>query len=179
MINPNHFSTSVVVPTLRKLAAFDERMYSRNAVALLMGTVAQESDMGFFLHQIGGGPGNGVYSIEPNTNHSLFRHYLIREDKWPLKKIILDMVPSSAILDENDGAVHYTMVHPDQLLTNLEYATAMARLLYWTKPDPIPAEDDILALGNYWDKHYNGNPNVGTAEEFKLSFEKWLRKWAQ
>jgi len=179
VINANDFATLWVRPTLKILARFDERMDSEAAVALLMGTAAQESDLGFWMDQLGGGPGLGPYSIEPATNHSRWRHYLSRPSKRLLKDIILELVPESAIIHAKDGPLAYVYVNPAQLATNMAYSTAMARVVYWPAKDALPDPGDILEMGRYWDIYYNGNPRVGTPEEFAESFTEFLSKWSE
>ena len=42
-------------------------LHSDNAVNLLMGTAAQESHLGKYRKQIGGGPALGIFQMEPAT----------------------------------------------------------------------------------------------------------------
>ena len=35
------------------------------------------------------------------------------------------------------------------------YATAVARLIYWRVPRPLPAASDLDGLAAYWKTHYN------------------------
>jgi len=177
LINPHDFETLWIRPTLEILARFDPRMDSEAAVVLLMGTAAQESDLGYWMDQIGGGPGLGPYSVERATNLSLWRHYLSRPSKKLLKQLILDMVPSDAILTALDGDFSYVYVNPVQLTINMAYSTAMARLKYWPKSEPLPDPGDIFEMGRYWDVHYNVNDEHGTPEEFADSFEQFLHNW--
>lgn len=177
MIKPDDFESRVIRPTLKRLAAFDSRLYTEASVVLLMGTAAQESDFGYYMDQIGGGPGLGPFSVEAATNESLWRHYLSKPSKALLREIVLGMVPESSQISRSDAGFDYISVDPEQLATNLIYSTAMARIKYWPKKGAIPSENDILAMGEYWDKHYNVNAEYGTPKEFVESFEKFLSTW--
>lgn len=177
MIKPDDFESRVIRPTLKLLAEFDSRLYTEDSVVLMMGTAAQESDLGFYLEQIGGGPGQGAYSVEYATNDSIWRHYLSKPSKALLREIVLGMVPESAQISRSDAGFEYVSVDTDQLVTNLIYSTAIARLKYWQKVPPIPSENDLLAMGQYWKTHYNTKSGAGTPEKFVESFEQFLSDW--
>ena len=49
---------------------------SDSAVELLMGTCAQESALGKYRRQIGGGPALGIMQMEPNTYKDIVKNYL-------------------------------------------------------------------------------------------------------
>jgi hypothetical protein len=170
MISPKHLLAKVIQPTLLKLAVFDARMNNKVAEDLLLGTAAQESDLGFMLAQVGGGPGNGIYQMEGATHRSLWRHYLSKPDKARLKEILLAMVPASAVRVE-DG---YTYVDDAQLIVNLEYATAMARVKYWPVKAPLPAPGDLHGLAAYYKAHYNTASGAATPQEFVDSWNKFV-----
>lgn len=171
MISPKHLLARVIKPTLTKLAAFDARMNNQVSEDLLLGTAAQESDLGFMLAQVGGGPGNGIYQMEGATHRSLWRHYLSKPDKAKLRDILLDMVPTGAAQVEADG---YTYIDDAQLVVNLEYATAMARVRYWQVKDPLPPPGDLHGLGAYYKKHYNTQSGAATPQEFVDSWKKFV-----
>ena len=58
--------------------------------------------------------------------------------------------------------------------TNLAYATAMARMLYWRKPEALPAADDIPGLAAYWKRHYNTAAGRGKPADFAQALERCL-----
>jgi hypothetical protein len=60
----------------------------------------------------------------------------------------------------------------NQLIFDLRYATMIARIKYWMSVEPLPSANDIHALGHYWNKNYNANPDVGTAEQFESKYRK-------
>jgi len=176
MINANDFETLVVRPALAKLAEAEPRMNSDDAVALLMGTAAQETDLGRWLKQVGG-PALGPFSVEPNTAKSIWRHYLARPSKKPIREVIISVVGLGSIDTDIDDGSEYVRADSSELATNLIYSAMMARLVYWPKAEPLPSWDDKIAMGVYWDVHYNANPRVGTPDEFVKSYDTFLRDW--
>lgn len=158
-----HLEHHIIRPTLEQLSSFDERLYSHDAVQLLLGTAAQESDMGEYLVQVGG-PAMGIYQIEPMTHESLWVHYLNRPEKSELREILLDMA--------SRDAVYNGMVEDSQLVENLRYATAIARILYWSRPEPLP--NDIEGWSLYWKAYFNSESGKGTPDEFVAKYNRMV-----
>ena len=149
MINPKHLRDFVVRPTLKRIG-----MWSQAAENILIGTVYQESRGGHFLHQLQGGPALGIYQIEPATHNDVWDNYLHYRDT--LEKKVSTLAAAGA-LDE-------------QLIVNLAYATAIARIIYYRIPKALPPANDIHALAKYWKAHYNTEQGKGTVEEFVKNF---------
>jgi len=141
---------AIVRPTLKKIG-----LWSEAAENLLLGTAAQESQMGRYLRQIGGGPGLGIFQVESSTHDDIWDNYLIY--RGPL----LSAVTKLTVLQ---------MPRTQQLVWNLYYATAIARIHYLRVPEPLPAPDDVSELGCYWKNHYNTKLGKGTVEEFVKSY---------
>ncbi|SDP66998.1 hypothetical protein [Desulforhopalus singaporensis] len=125
-------------------------MWSQAAEELLLGTVAHESALGRWTHQIGG-PALGIYQMEPATLIDIYDSYLkYRPEKLKLTKQITSV-------DSPDlNRLQYDPV----------YSTAMARLHYRRIKDPFPEAHNIVGLAEYWDKHFNRNPRKGTTAQF-------------
>lgn len=140
----------VIRPALKKLG-----LWSESAENLLLGTAAQESQMGRYLRQIGGGPAIGIYQCEPATHQDVWDNYLIY--KGPL----LGAVTKLTVLH---------MPRMEQLAWNLMYATAIARIHYLRIKEPLPKADDIVSLGCYWKNWYNTHLGKGTVEEYVKSY---------
>lgn len=154
MISPTDFRKEIVQPTLKSIA-----MHSDAAENLLVGTAVQESRL-TFLRQIGGGPALGVYQIEPATRQDIYVNWLkYRPD---VRDRVNRLAASGAMFD-------------DQLVFNLAYATAIARLVYYRQPDPLPAADDIDGLAGYWKQHFNTPLGKGTAAEFAENYRRFCR----
>ena len=121
-------------------------LHSKAAENLLVGTAVQESHL-TFLAQKGGGPALGVYQIEPATHDDVFTNG--RGARWTA----------------NLGA--------PRLVTDLAYATAVARIIYYRRPEPLPAATDIEGLAGYWKQHYNTPLGKGTAAEWAANYREF------
>lgn len=143
----------IIIPTLDYM-----RMNSNSAVNLLLGTAAQESRLGKYLHQING-PALGIYQCEPNTLDDIFNKYL-RHRKELLRKVLRLSIPGLTRSKNAEG--------------NLYYATAIARIHYSRVPEKIPDADDIEGLANYWKKYYNTKAGRGTAAQFVKNYKRYV-----
>lgn len=120
------------------------------ATALLIHTAKAESRL-HYLRQLHGGPALGLWQMEPPTHDDIWANFLrFRDD-------LAGRVRTLSILGEPSA---------DQLIGNLYYAAAMARVHYWRVPEPLPAEDDLFAQATYWKRHYNTALGKGTPEHF-------------
>ena len=145
----------VVVPACVYL-----KLHSLAAEKLLMGTIAHES-RGRFLDQVLGpddrtlGPAYGLFQIEAATHVDLYENFLEyrRELRIRLRSLQADWP------DEDT-----------QLATNLMYAAAVARLIYYRDAKPLPAPDNIRGLARYWKRVYNTPAGKGEVED-------WLMHW--
>jgi len=136
-----------------------QELYSEVVALLLLGTAAAESDFGTYLEQIGGGPGLGAFQMEPATKDDIWNNYLFYGRVARRKAIYKISGVRSA---NNNGALGW----------NLAYAICMARLHYRRILEPFPKSENIEGLGEYWDCHWNRNPEKGTVKQF-------IKKWDQ
>jgi len=153
-IDVDHLRLHVIRPIITHL-----NMWSASAENLLLGTAAQESHMGTYLRQWDAGPARGIYQIEPDTHDDIWRNYL--KFRKALKAKVTSM-----------RAEWSTPI--DQLMTNLAYTTAMARLVYRRVPTALPEENDIEGLAGYWKEHYNTSKGKGTEEEFVENYKRFI-----
>lgn len=160
MIHPFDFMEYVIKPTLKELSAYDARIDSEPARALLLGIAAQESSLGYRLKQENNGPALGVFQMEPETHHSLWDNFIsYRSDLW---NVLSRMAGKVADNEE---------IPPEEMITNLKYACAMARLRLWVSPFPLPTEaNNIKALGEYWKQHYNTPLGKGKVSDFIANY---------
>lgn len=142
-IDYHQFKECIIGPSLRSID-----MWCHASEELLLGTVAQESLMGTYLQQIRG-PALGVYQIEPRTHEDLWINYIDHRQTLKLK---INRVCPLATVNVND----------DLLVFDLRYATIIARLIYYRRPEPLPAHGDLLAQAAYWKQHYNTPLGKGT-----------------
>lgn len=153
MLNVNHFREYIIRPTLDYLGLDADRQKAKAAENLLVGTAAQESRL-TYLHQIGG-PALGIYQIEMPTYNSIINDYLRYKENLHAK---VDRLSSA-------------MGNPEkELIGNLFYATAIARLIYYRHSDPLPAPDDIWGLANMYKKIFNTSKGAAKVEDFYMNY---------
>ena len=152
----SHLKEYIIIPTLDYTG-----LNSASAVNLLLGTAAQESNLGEYLHQTNG-PALGIYQMEPDTHKDIHNNFLVY--KSDLNKKILNLSFPAFSMKNN-------------LIGNLYYATAMTRIHYYRVPEKLPKADDIDGLANYWKKYYNTIRGRGTTKEFIKNFEKYILDW--
>ena len=145
MLDPEQFRLRVIRPSLNRLG-----LHSLAAELLLLGTAITESKLSALV-QKGGGPALGVYQIEPVTHTDIWRNYLAYR---PIR--------AARVLSLSAGGLGRS----EQLVWNLAYATALARLVYRRRPEPMPAAGDIPGLADYWKAHFNTAAGKGTAAKF-------------
>jgi len=148
--NKTQFRT-VIEETLKKIDK-----YSGNAVCLLLGTCAQESDFGTYLYQING-PALGVFQMEPATMRSLWCNYLNYRDN--LVRIIYG---ACGVVDADEYA----------LKTNLSFQIIMARFKYYKVKEALPTT--IEGYAKYWKTHYNTHKGRGTEEQFIKNYNRYV-----
>lgn len=160
MIDPVQLRDYVIRPVLKYLEP--EIPYSLAAEHLLLGTAAQESKLRY-LHQLGKGPAVGLWQMEPNTHDDIWENFLKRNPKLFTKVFRL------TLNDETEQADF--LQHRDEMVGNLYYACAMARVYYWRIRESLPPADDAFSMGVYWKRHYNTPAGAGTVEQFVESWK--------
>lgn len=154
-ISASELQQHVIRPTLQAIG-----LWSDAAEYLLLGTAAQESHLGYHLTQIHG-PALGIYQIEPATHADVWQNYLEYQPSLA-EKVQTLLSPFNA--QDKDQA----------LITNLTYSTAIARIIYYRFPKPLPAAYDLSGLADYWKQHYNTPSGQGTVEEFMTNYKEML-----
>lgn len=155
-LHVEHFRKFVVRPALQRLA-----MYTAAAEYLVLGTALKESDGLRALTQYGGGPGIGMFQMEPATYDSLWKHSIPGVKGLDAKLMQMasfhgyDSLPPAA-----------------EMAYNLAYAAAMCRVRYYIVPTALPRENDPYAMAQYWKQHYNSALGKGTVEEALPHFQR-------
>lgn len=147
------FRQNVIRPALLKGGLWDER-----AEMLVFGTAVQESGLRFLV-QIGGGPGLGLYQMEPATEEDIHQNFLAYR---------------AGLRDIVEAALVPRVPRLEQLVWNLRYATVMCRIHYLRDKAPLPAADDLAGLGALWKRVYNTPAGAGTPEQFVLNLRRAL-----
>jgi hypothetical protein len=168
MIDFNQFKEHVVVPTLKYLDS--EIPYSEEAVDLLMLTCAHESRGGTYLRQKGmtGTEGAfGVYQMELATHRDIWANFLYAR---------LNLCSRVTRLAADADLGGYGLDNGEELMWNLAYATAMARVHYWRVKEALPSKDDtdyMPKLGEYAKKYYNTHLGKATASKYIMDYLEW------
>jgi len=153
LLDIQNFKNLILIPTLK-----DVGLCSESAVNLLLGTAIQESRL-TYLKQKGGGPALGLFQIEPATLNDIYFRYLLREDKRELMERVQRFTTQQGIRD--------------QVISNIPFAVVIARVRYLMVPEALPDDDDVEALGKYWETYYNGG-GKGHAYGFVENYRRYV-----
>lgn len=156
-INKDQLRALIIRPTLQYL-----NLWSEAAENLLMGTAAQESQLGTYIHQLGNGPALGIYQMEPNTYDDIYINYL--SFKYELGTKVGNLLVGLPF-HRNDS---------EEVVGNLYYATAMCRIHYLRIPHPLPDADDLPGLAAYYKKYYNTPLGAATEQQFIDNYKKYV-----
>ena len=143
MIDNKQLRELIIGPALDAL-----QMYSSEAEEILVFTCAAESLGGTYLKQIKG-PALGIYQMEPATYTDIWENYI----KY-----------SSSLM--NLVSIHFDasrIPNPERMIYDLRFATAMARLHYRRRKEPLPKANDVEGLWQYYKQYYN--TPLGKAEK--------------
>jgi hypothetical protein len=139
------FRNCVIAPALAALARDGGIPPSRTAADLLMATAAVESALGTWLTQVTG-PAKSVFQIEPET---LARTLVAAsQGQYRALQAIMSTQP---VIDQIDG--------------NLVLAAAVARLIYWQVPAPLPPHTEV-GLWEYYKAYWNTPAGKTTEAQF-------------
>lgn len=142
----------VIKPALKQIC-----LYSNSSERLILGTCSQESSMGTYLHQVGGGA-VGIFQMDPKIYWNMWNQFLV--NKNDLKKLILSANGYSVIPHEN------------AMITNMLYAAMMCRVRYLWVNEALPQFNDLEGQAKYWAKYYNGNPIIGRPDKYIENYHK-------
>jgi hypothetical protein len=138
-INIAQLKSLVIAPTLAKLGPV---FSSPTAVNLLAGTCLVESG-GMYIQQLGAGGALGLWQMETETHNDCYTNFLNHQSNAAVRGIIASLTTSMAYLSASE------------MVGNLYYACAMARIKYYRASAPLPAANDALGLANYHKDVYN------------------------
>ena len=145
VLRPDHLLTEIIRPTLEGLEAD-----SPEAEALLLGTALAESGLRALRQD--GGPALGLWQMEPGTHQDIWNSFLMYRAELTRR------LQSTCRMD--------APFYPEQLVYNLRYACAMARVHYMRVAEALPEADDVEGQARYWKQHYNTPLGAGTIEHF-------------
>jgi hypothetical protein len=153
-MNPQQFLRLIIRRVLDEMAISERRLASPVAEALLLGTALTESGL-VWLKQHPTGPALGVYQMEPRTHDDVWVNWLkFRPDQER-------MIRSFTLGDPMAG----------DMVWNLAYATAMARIHYWRVRAPLP-QLDASGLADYHKAHYNTTLGATSTSKSVVHFQR-------
>lgn len=131
-----------------------------NFVNLMLGTMAQESAMGQFETQVGGGPARGIFQMENATFQDLNTNFLSYHQT--LNTAVQAYAPAGAV-----GTA-------DDLVNNHEYACAYAACSYIRHhvPHTDVNQNDVTTMYALYKTFYNG-PGAATAGQFTSNWQQY------
>lgn len=157
-IYAKHFREEIIIPACSGLRPPDAAPKFRpSEVELLMLTAAQESNLGTYLRQVGGGPALGVFQMEPATHQDIWANYLKYRD---------DLVGNL----KRTMQIQTYPPCPTRMIWDMRYAAAMCRLHYMRVREALPSANDVPSMARYWKEHYNTTKGKGTVEDAIISY---------
>lgn len=146
----------IVKPILKYLD-----MDGATAQRLLLGTIAHESGGKHIDQRLSSsdttlGPAFGLFQIEKGTHRSLYVDYLKYHPRTRVRLDVLEAGWPSPLI---------------QLATNLGYATAVARLLYYRVPTKLPEPNDIEGLWEYYKQYWNTYKGKAKKDDWLRAYE--------
>lgn len=142
---------------LQPITATRHPLYSSNAEEILLMIAAHESILGRKLFQIGGGPGRGLFQVEPRTMRDNYTHFI--DAKADLSRQIREV---SGVAKPDDN----------QLTWNPLFGAIMARIWLYRRPGPLPPAHDIQAMAEYAKINYNSAAGEATPEEYLADYHR-------
>ena len=156
MINPTQFRELIVRPVLQYLEP--EIPYSEAAEDLLVGTAMQESLL-TYVRQHNNGPALGFFQMEPATYSDLLSNYLAYRPDLDRKVCTLA------------AQYRHGVVPAKEMIANIPYAVAMARVHYWRAPAALPDAGDVAGMAGYYKKYFNTVLGKATENQFIRNYE--------
>lgn len=163
-INIGQLINYIIKPALKQID-----LYSPEAEQLLVGTCAQESQLGTHLHQEDG-PALGIFQMEPVTHDNIWKDFLFYKPDL-----------TNAILSGHDKVACLVNapipIVADEMIFNLKYACQMARVRYFWIQEKLPEFGDIEGQAKYWAKYYNTIMTTTQVQKYLDSYEKYVKEY--
>jgi len=137
------------------------------AEQLLVGTCAQESQMGTYLKQ-DLGPALGLWQIEPKTHKDIWDNYLRFRPEL-----------ATSIITTCGMSKPMTSCSPpdESLVYNLRYACLIARVKYLRDKAEIPLLDNIEAQAHLWKNVYNSVCGKGDVSAYLINYTRYIKPY--
>lgn len=149
-MNKGQFQKYVLRPSLQKIG-----LHTPDVERLLTMIVAHESLKGHYIVQTTG-QAKGLYQMENATHDDILRWL---HNKRP--ELYRDIVAMA------DGEPS-----PVKMITDMDYATAMARAFFLRFPEAIPSGSDA-ELAEYAKKRWNTHLGKATPDDYLKAYQGW------
>lgn len=143
-MTPSQLREEIIRPILK-----DMHLWSEEAEDLLIGTALHESDGLKRLRQYGDGPALSYFQMEPETLYDLYENFLKYRPEW---------------LERLNGYQITSLSLSENLVMNLAFSVAAARLQYYRVPEAIPKSKEGQA--EYWKTYWNTEKGKGTVKKY-------------
>lgn len=154
MINYSQALAYVIKPALEALglAALQK---------LLAGTLAQESNGGTYISQLGGGPALGVFQMEPATHDDIWNRFLPHQPFLCSRMMTLCGFSAKPTVE--------------MLRVNLLYSACMCAILYQWRLEQYKksAPETTEQCAEVWKLCYNTVKGKGTVDQWIESYNKY------
>jgi len=134
-------------------------LYSPDVEELMMFTCANESDLGKYRTQGGGGPARGIFQVEGNTFNDVWTNYLAYH---------------SALAQQISALFQNQPPSVDELVNNDPAAIAMCRVQYLRAPEAIPPANDVEAIWTLYKKRYNTPMGAATHDRAMQAYQTYV-----
>jgi hypothetical protein len=155
-----------IKPSIRRMGS---KYFSNEACLLLLATCAQESEMGKYIKQLGGGPALSIFQTEPLTERDCWTNHINFDPV--LKAYMLSLLPDHARGDD----VLSIKLREQCLITNLEYAIAIARLIYYRSSTPMPTTYNVKDYWEFYKEVYNTRLGSAKEDEFYNNWNRFIK----
>lgn len=151
VVNKTQFANFVIKPTLQRIG-----LYSEDATELLIMIAAHESMKGHYLVQTTG-QAKGFFQMEDATHDYLLNWLAVNKPELYTRVIKLADGEPSAM----------------KMVTDLDYATAMARVFFLRFPESLPSKSNVDAMAAYAKKRWNTSAGKATPNDYKQAYLTW------
>ncbi len=155
MIDATQLRELIIVPSLNLM-----RLYSLEAIELLMFTAAVESQGGTYLKQVKG-PALGIYQMEPRTHNDIWQNFL--RNRTDICYILSANFLVPQMPDEN------------RLIYDLYYATALCRIFYLRCPSNLPDAKDVNSIWEYYKNYYNTSAGKAKKDKSIQAYQDYVK----
>lgn len=148
---------NIIRIALQPITATRHPLYSANAEEILLMIACHESSLGRHLRQIGGGPGRGLFQVEPRTMRDNYINFINLKAGLALQ------------IREVTGV---TGPDNDQLTYNPLFGATMARVWLYRRPGALPSAHDLIAMAEYAKVNYNSAKGNANAEKYLIDYHR-------